>query len=100
MKGKNPFNICVWDEQSDCADCAIRDRLACRQGRKIMRGLRAPIESGALHSLTRTSRRFLGTVALADTCEIRICATGTSCSRRLAIRGSDSSICATSMDLP
>ena len=64
MKGKNPFNICIRNGQSDCADCAIQDELACRRGRKIMNGLHASIKSGALHSLTPTSRRFFGYCSL------------------------------------
>ena len=58
MNGKNPFNICIRDEQSDCADCVIHDKLACIRGRKVLSGLRASIKSEALYILTRTSRRF------------------------------------------
>ena len=57
-----------------CVNCAIRDRLTCGQGRKILSGFRASIKSGAIHSLPPTSCRFFGYGSLADTCEIRICA--------------------------
>lgn len=99
MKGKNPFNICTWNEQSDCADCAIQDELACRWGRKIMNGLRASIKSGALHSLTPTSRLFFGYCSLLT--PVRSASVhGHQLQQKIAIRGSDSAICATSRDIP
>ena len=41
MSGKNPFNICTWADGSDCANCAIQDKLACRWDQKILSGFRA-----------------------------------------------------------
>ena len=57
MKTKNPTNLHT-DDRSNCADRVIQDKLACRQGGKILSGFRAPIEPEALHILTRTSRQF------------------------------------------
>lgn len=41
MSGKNPFDICTWNDGSDCANCAIQDKLACRWDRKILSGFHA-----------------------------------------------------------
>jgi hypothetical protein len=41
MRGKNPFNVCTWNDGSDCTDCAIQDKLACRWDRKILGGFYA-----------------------------------------------------------
>jgi hypothetical protein len=41
MRGKNPFNVCTWNDDSDCTDCTIQDKLACRWDRKILSGFYA-----------------------------------------------------------
>jgi len=35
MSEKNPYNICTWDEEADCANCAIQEKLACKRDPKI-----------------------------------------------------------------
>ena len=41
MKGKNPYNICTWDEQADCASCSIRGELHCKWDRRVLNGFYA-----------------------------------------------------------
>jgi len=41
MSGKNPFNICTLADRSNCANCGIQDKLACRWDRKILSGFHA-----------------------------------------------------------
>ena len=38
MKSKNPHNICTLDEQSDCLNCNIQGKLACKWDKKILSG--------------------------------------------------------------
>ena len=35
MNEKNPYNICTWDDQADCANCANQEKLACKRDPKI-----------------------------------------------------------------
>ena len=35
-KGKNPYNICTWDEGADCANCINHNVLHCKWDRKAL----------------------------------------------------------------
>ncbi|MEJ2738332.1 MAG: hypothetical protein P8105_00565 [Dehalococcoidia bacterium] len=41
MKTGNPYNICTWDEQSDCANCSVQGKLHCKWDRRILYGFYA-----------------------------------------------------------
>ncbi len=38
MGDNNTNNICIWDEQADCTNCKINDKLACKWDKKILIG--------------------------------------------------------------
>lgn len=35
MSEKNLHNICTWDDQTDCANCANQEKLNCKRDKKI-----------------------------------------------------------------
>lgn len=41
MRFKNPYNLCTWDENSDCGACSIQKDIACKWHRKILHGFYA-----------------------------------------------------------
>jgi hypothetical protein len=38
MSDNNPYNLCTWDEQSDCSECGNHGRLHCKWERKVLMG--------------------------------------------------------------
>ncbi len=38
MNDNNPYNLCTWDEQTDCGKCSNYARLHCKWDRKVLMG--------------------------------------------------------------
>lgn len=41
MNNNNPHNLCTWDDTSDCTNCGIQGKLACKWDAKILVGFYA-----------------------------------------------------------
>ncbi len=41
MRSSNPYNICTWNKQADCAGCSIKGKLHCKWDRRLLTGFYA-----------------------------------------------------------